>query len=310
MIRTEPTNITDPMSKGEAKALTDRIRHAVDGLWALLLEAHERKAWKVLGYATWEEYVSQEFSMSRQRSYQLLDQGRVIVAIREATGDLSTSGRQSEKGRGHTRTLSLPGDSVDISERDARDLKPILPAVTAEIRAKVEAGAEPKKAVADTVAAARAEKERQREEKAVQQAEHDRQREEVRAALPPSVQRVEQAKQRNGATNAAVAGVPAADRIAELEDAVRALEAENARLKEENKLFAEMKAEWEKGGFAEVIAGKDAVIAAQASRIERESGDKASWKRVSDMWKQRALDSGWSNEVAIDIETGAVVNGH
>lgn len=119
------------LSETEATKLTKKIKIAVDDLWALLIQAHEGKAWKALGYSTWEAYVSAEFSMSRQRSYQLLDQGKVIKAVREAAGDLSTNGGQNSKGRGHTRTLSTPSGAIDISERDARDIKADLPAVPA-----------------------------------------------------------------------------------------------------------------------------------------------------------------------------------
>lgn len=281
MIKTEATNVTGPMTKGEAKALTDRIHQAVDGLGALVEQAHDRGAWKALSYATWEAYVKAEFGFTRQRSYQLLDQGRVAKELAVATGDLS--------------------NAFDISARDAAAVKDDLPAVKAIVKARVDKGDEPAAVVAETVAAARAEKEKQREEKKAQQAENDRQREENRAKLNPDVQRIEQAKQRNGATNAAVAGLSPADRIAELEESVRVLEAENATLKAENKRFAEMKVEFDRGGFDEVIRGKDEVISTLKTRVERESEDKVSWKRSSDMWRKRAEESGWSNDVVIEI---------
>lgn len=57
--------------------------------------------------------------MGRSRSYQLLDQGRVIHALADAAGKVSTD--------------------VDISEAQAREIKDDLPTVTAEIRERVEA---------------------------------------------------------------------------------------------------------------------------------------------------------------------------
>jgi hypothetical protein len=276
---------TKAMNKAEATAITERIRKHIDAAWADITRAYEGKAWKAMGYSSWEAYVKAEFDMGRSRSYQLLDQGRVIQALREATGKVSTS--------------------VDVSEAAARELKPDLPAVTAEIRAKVEAGEDPKKAVDETVAARRAEKERQREERKAQQAEFDRQREEARAALPDEVKAQQTAKQQaieaRQKPQPANDGLSPEDRIAELEDAVRSLEAENARLKAENKKFGEMKAEWEKGGFEAVIAGKDAVIAAQASRIERESQEKVRNLNTSEMWRKRAEEAGWSNDVVIPL---------
>src|SRR5919106_4677116 len=68
-----------------ARELTNRIKTGLEGIFdqiyeveQLLLEAHNRRAWQALGYKTWEEYVKTEFDLSRRRSYQLLDQARVI----------------------------------------------------------------------------------------------------------------------------------------------------------------------------------------------------------------------------------------
>lgn len=293
MIRTMPAKTTDLLTKAQAKALTDRIRKHIDAAWADITAAYEGKAWKALGYASWEAYVKAEFDMHRSRSYQLLDQGRVIRAISEATGNLSTT--------------------VDISERQVREIKGDLPEVTAEIKARVERGEDAKKAIAETIADKRAEKERQREERKAQQAEWDRQREEARARLNPDIQRAEAAKARNGSVHAAVAKpshvLSLEDRIAELEEANRVLEAENAELKAELKKFSEMKAEWEKGGFEEVVRGKDEVIRAQASRIESESAEKVRNLRSMEWWRQKAFDLGYSNKAVIDLETGELVDG-
>lgn len=290
MIKTSPAKSDAPLNKAQARALTERIRKHIDAAWADINAAYEGKAWKALGYATWEAYVKAEFDMSRQRSYQLIDQGRVIAAVRESAGDLSTV--------------------VDISERQSREIKDILPKVTTEIRERVLAGEAPEKAIAETVADARADKEREREERKAKQAELDRQRDAARAALPASVQKAEAAKQAAiDARTAVKVGLSDAERIAELEEAVRLLEVENAALKSENQMFAEMKAEWEKGGFEEVIRGKDEVIRAQASRIESESQEKVRNLRSMEWWKKEAFKLGYSNNAVIDIETGEVVDG-
>lgn len=131
-------SLTTELSLDEAKALTERIRAAADQLWQLLLEAHERKAWKALGYASWSEYVSTEFDMSRRHAYRLLDQGRVIRAIEDAGGSV-THGSQ-------------------ITERTARDIKPVLDEVTEEIRDRVEQGADPVQTTYEVIEAKRAER--------------------------------------------------------------------------------------------------------------------------------------------------------
>lgn len=150
-------------------------------------------------------------------------------------------------------------------------------------------------------------------ERKAQQAEWDRQREEARARLNPDIQRAEAAKARNGSVHAAVAKpshvLSLEDRIAELEEANRVLEAENAELKAEVKKFSEMRAEWEKGGFEEVVRGKDEVIRAQASRIESESAEKVRNLRSMEWWRQKAFDLGYSNKAVIDLETGELVDG-
>lgn len=112
LVDTTTGEIVAACSPDEARRLTDEIRGAAERVWSLLLEAHDRQAWSALGYSTWADYVQAEFDMSRSRSYQMLDQGRVIRAIEEVTG-VSTK--------------------VDISEREARDLKPHLDSVIGSI---------------------------------------------------------------------------------------------------------------------------------------------------------------------------------
>jgi hypothetical protein len=76
----------EPMGEAEARLLTERIRTATRYVCLLLREVHERRAWVSLGYANWEQYVQTEFSISRSRSYELLDQANVILDLRSAAG--------------------------------------------------------------------------------------------------------------------------------------------------------------------------------------------------------------------------------
>jgi len=117
------TTITDPadarpsLTKEEAHDLNTRIKRAVDAVWPLLLEAYERQIWLPLGYHSWRHYATNEFEMSAGHLYRLLDQGRVIKALEAAT-------------------LSPVGDGL-ITERVARDLKPHLDTVVADVRDRV-----------------------------------------------------------------------------------------------------------------------------------------------------------------------------
>lgn len=110
-------DVVAQLDEHRARQLTDRIRQAADDLWALLLQAYEGGAWTALGYRTWEAYVRAEFDMSRARAYQLVDQGFVLRELEKAAGVSTT---------------------VDISEREARDLKPHLEVVKDAIRQAVE----------------------------------------------------------------------------------------------------------------------------------------------------------------------------
>lgn len=236
-------------------------------------------------HRAFEVYCKERWEIGRSRAYELIDQAKVVTAI--ANSGVNLSG------------------TPDISSRDARTIKDDLPAVSAEVKARVEQGVEPVVAVAEVV---KETAEKAKAEKATQQASNIASQEAARAALPPSIQAAEQARADRAAAKRqpADASQDAADRIAELEEANRSLEAEVGRLKAENAKFAGMKAEYEKGGFAEVIKGKDAVIAAQASRIERESQEKVANLRSADWWRKKALEAGYSDREVIDLET---VNG-
>jgi len=97
-------------------------------------------------------------------------------------------------------------------------------------------------------------------------------------------------------------GLTAEQRIAELEEANRVLEREVEELRAENKLYREMKAEFESGGFAAVIAGRDKVIESQKIRIESESQEKVRNLRSADRWRKIAIDLGYTSREVIEID--------
>jgi|SRR5580700_1422519 hypothetical protein len=85
--RKEPKVFAAPdtsLESGEARTLTERIRQRLGNLSLLLLQAHDRRAWSALGYRTWEAYVQDELGLSRSRSYELLQHGRVMTALHVA----------------------------------------------------------------------------------------------------------------------------------------------------------------------------------------------------------------------------------
>jgi hypothetical protein len=132
-----PRTVREPLDAPAASALTERIRRAQDHVCLLLLEAHEGRAAATLGYRSWAQYVQREFGLSRRRSYELLDQGRVIRAVQAAAG---------MRGIPH------------ISAHAAEEIKAQLQDVTSAIRRRVDGLSETdRQAVAmEAVGAARA----------------------------------------------------------------------------------------------------------------------------------------------------------
>jgi hypothetical protein len=129
-----------PLSITEARALTDRINATAGELCLLLVEAHDREAWRVLGYASWREYATAELNVSKSQAYRVLDHGRVTMALIGAVageGDFS------------------PNGEIEITEIAAREIKPVLPEVVEEVKARVSNGADPVKAVREVVQEAR-----------------------------------------------------------------------------------------------------------------------------------------------------------
>src|SRR5262249_12810513 len=80
-----PAPATD-LSEDQARRLCDQIRKGLGELSLLLVRAHKGRAWVALGYDSWERFVRTEFALSRSRSYQLLDHGVTITALRDAAG--------------------------------------------------------------------------------------------------------------------------------------------------------------------------------------------------------------------------------
>lgn len=88
------TDIALPTQE-QARALTDRIKVAVEGTWLLIQEAYTSRAWAALGYETWDTYCAAEFGTARLRLPReerqevvasLRESGMSLRAISSATG--------------------------------------------------------------------------------------------------------------------------------------------------------------------------------------------------------------------------------
>ena len=126
-----------PMNSAEARDITARINSKVEQLgevetqlWELLSQAHAGKAWVALGYSGWSQYVGEELTVGRSHAYRLLDYAKVVEAFRE---------------------VSPVGDTSTLTERQARNIKPVLGQARADIEEAIAAGEEPNQAVKDAI---------------------------------------------------------------------------------------------------------------------------------------------------------------
>lgn len=116
----------------EAAALTAKIKAYVGVTWLLLNEAHERRADKALGYASWAEYVEAEFDMSRSYAYRLIAHAKAVYELAGKAGlsDVSPIGDIPE---GKTRAIDIEEVAAEVERQAAA-----LPAeATDEDRAEV-----------------------------------------------------------------------------------------------------------------------------------------------------------------------------
>lgn len=103
----------------EARTLTEEIRSTVERLHMLLLHAYEGQAWSALGYASWREYATTEFTMSQSHAYRLLDQARVVREIEAASG--SPIGETPNEAQARELARAPEGDRAQIWEQVNQD---------------------------------------------------------------------------------------------------------------------------------------------------------------------------------------------
>lgn len=123
----------------EARALTDRIKVAVEGTWELIKQAYSTGAWAALGYGSWDDYCTREFGTSRLRLPRedrpveipsMRDSGMSIRAIATATG-LSVGSVHASIAGVQNRTPAAPDPHIEkpvfgpAQEADGRAAAPI-----------------------------------------------------------------------------------------------------------------------------------------------------------------------------------------
>lgn len=113
------------ITEEEARDLTDRIRAGIDDVWDLVVEAHERNAWKALGYPNWDAYHEAEFGDLKVRPSRL-DRPQVVQKLRDAEMSTRAIGTAVGASEGTVRgNLSgaqnyAPDAKTQVTGRDGR----------------------------------------------------------------------------------------------------------------------------------------------------------------------------------------------
>lgn len=115
--------MTDPqatISEPDAIAVSERIRDAAESTWALLVEAHDRKAWAALGHASWDDYVTSAFDPAADPAYRLLDRSRVVLGVDDAeASEVELSGSEARDLLGQVvlslEALTMGLDLIDLT---------------------------------------------------------------------------------------------------------------------------------------------------------------------------------------------------
>lgn len=69
-------DVIEELDADAARALTDRINHSIDIAGALIIEAWEGRAWKSLGYSSWDDYTQAEIGAE-----QMTAAARAVLAV-------------------------------------------------------------------------------------------------------------------------------------------------------------------------------------------------------------------------------------
>ncbi|MEG4579341.1 hypothetical protein QUA71_06860 [Microcoleus sp. MON1_C5] len=69
------------MGRKEAEEVTQAIKDNFDSLGAMLAQARDRKAYKALGYRSFESYCQTEFGKSISSAYQLIEDAKVLAQL-------------------------------------------------------------------------------------------------------------------------------------------------------------------------------------------------------------------------------------
>lgn len=69
------------MGRREAEEVTQLIKDNFDSLGAMLVQARDHKAYKALGYRSFESYCQTEFGKSISSAYQLIEDAKILSQL-------------------------------------------------------------------------------------------------------------------------------------------------------------------------------------------------------------------------------------
>lgn len=121
--------LNQELSASQARQVTDKIRAGLEGVYQLIQSAYSGRAWGVLGYRSWDDYVQREFGNLALRP-PLEDRKEVVLSMREAGMSMRAIATATQLGYGsvHRELDDRSGDpngSPVHAEGNEQEPKPV-----------------------------------------------------------------------------------------------------------------------------------------------------------------------------------------
>lgn len=126
------------MTRDEAQRCANSIRAHLDGARVLILDLHERRGWKALGYGSWRECVVAEFGQSQSNLYRQLDAAKIerVVSPEQPIGAIPERSLRPLAG--------LPPETQKAAYDEAKAKAPNGRPTATQVKAAVERVVPPK----------------------------------------------------------------------------------------------------------------------------------------------------------------------
>ncbi len=108
LVDVETGEFVEDLEASSARRLTDQIKITGEGLWHLVTEAYVGRAWRSLGYSSWDDYCTREFGNLRLRLPRE-ERQEVIVSLRESGLSIRAIAAATGETRGTTERVINSG---------------------------------------------------------------------------------------------------------------------------------------------------------------------------------------------------------